>query len=89
MKERISKDRIIALGKDSIAKKGGNVKSQETFARRILKRFGPGRGSLIGATPTKCLSCGKPLNINSSNQVVKYCSKKCRHSARQNKRKGK
>ncbi len=78
MDEHISRDRIIELGKKSIAQKGGDKAKQDSFARKMMKKFGSGMGSLIGATPTKCLVCGKPLKINNGNQVVKYC-KGCRH----------
>jgi hypothetical protein len=83
----LSKDRIIALGKDQIAKRGGDKKKEESFARRMLHKFGEGKSFLVSHTPTKCVVCGKPLNINNGNQVVQYCSKECR-KIRHNRKRG-
>jgi len=85
----ISKDRLIEIGKKRIAsKKGGDKEKEKSFIKRMIRKFGPGKGFLTGATPTKCLVCGKKLNINNRNQVVKYCNKNCRRK-RHNKKKGK
>lgn len=82
----ISKDRIIALGQEQIKQRGGDKKDQESFGRKILRKFGQGKGFLISHTPTKCLVCGAPLPINNGNQVVNYCSKKCRRQRHNQKR---
>ena len=73
----ISKDRLIAVGKENIAKRAGGKDEEKSFIRRVLKRFGEGKAFLIGETPTKCI-CGKSLNRGSAAQVMKYCSRECR-----------
>lgn len=78
----ISKHRLIALGQDQIKQKGGTKADQESYAKRVLKKFGAGMASLISHTPTKCECCAAPLNINNGNQVVRYCSKACRKAMR-------
>jgi len=41
---------------------------------------------IITTSPTHCLVCGKPLMFNNSHQLVKYCSKECRHKRHNKKR---
>ena len=85
MQEQVSKDRIIVLGQANIAKRGGDKKKQESFARKIARQFGEGKAFLIGSTPTRCVKCGKPLKINNDHQVVMRCPE-CSEKKRNKKR---
>ena len=82
----ISKDRFIAIGKEKIKATGLTDKDEASFMRRVLRKFGAGKWFIINSTSTRCLICAIPLKPNNQRQIIKYCSKTCRHKRHNAKR---